>query len=372
MAVATSSLNTIQQKVRRLTRSPSENQLSTDDLNQYINTFVLYDFPESIRLFNLLTTFEFFTQPYVDTYNFSNDPSSVLYDFENKFITVNPPIYIAGWQVQFYEDRTKFYGLYPLLNSIASIGTTGDGATQTFTGVINTNQAIIPPYLQGNTQGVILDQNNVLFSSIATNNSGLSMIDWPLNGVGPGNTLTPPAVPGYGNLYVPGGAPTSYNSIDPNNNINYLTGAYTVTFPSAPQAGIAINSQTLPLQPSIPRSILFYDGEFTLRPVPDQPYRVNMEVFRRPTELLAGSQNPDLNEWWQYIAYGTCKKIFEDRMDLESVALIMPEFKHQENLILRRTIVQQTSQRTASIYTDNHGNGNAYGPNSFNSSTGSF
>ena len=367
MAVATSSLNTIQQKVRRLTRSPSESQLTTDDLNQYINTFVLYDFPESVRLFNLLTTFEFFTEPYKDTYTFSTNPLDPLYDFENRFITVNPPIYIAGWQAEFYEDRTKFFGLYPLLESIASIGTAGNGSTVKFTGVINTNQAIIPPFLQGNTQGTILLANNVLFSSIANDNSGLSMIDWPLNGV-----PSLPAVPGFGNLYVPGGAPTSTNSIDPNNNINYLTGEFTVTFVSAPQAGIAINSQTLPLQPSIPRSMLFYDGAFTLRPVPDQPYRVQMEVFQRPTELLAGSQNPNLNEWFQYISYGAAIKIFQDRMDLDSVNLIMPEFKHQESLILRRTIVQQTSQRTATIYTDNYGNSSAYGPGLFNNSSGSF
>ena len=359
MAVATSSLNTIQQKVRRLTRSPSESQLTTDDLNQYINTFVLYDFPESVRLFNLLTTFEFFTEPYKDTYTFSTDPADPLYDFENRFITVNPPIYIAGWQAEFYEDRTKFFGLYPLLESIASIGTTGNGSTQTFSGVVTANQAIIPPALNNNTQGTILLRENVLFSSVDNNNAGLAMIDYPIN-------------PTFGNLYVPGGAPTSTTVQDPNNYINYLTGQFVVTFVNAPQVGFAINSQTLPLQPSIPRSMLFYDGQFTLRPVPDQPYRVQMEVFQRPTELLSGSQNPNLNEWWQYIAYGCAIKVFQDRMDLDSVNLIMSEFKHQESLILRRTIVQQTSQRTATIYTDNYGNSSAYGPGLFNNSSGSF
>lgn len=359
MAVATSSLTTIQQKVRRLTRSLSEAQLTTDELNQYINTFVLYDFPESVRLFNLLTTFEFFTEPYIDTYTFSTDPINPLYDFENRFITVNPPIFIAGWQAEFFEDRTRFFGQYPLLESIASIGTAGNGIVTTFTGVITANQAIIPPTLQGNTQGTILLRENVLFSSIDNNNNGLAMIDFPISAT-------------FGNLYVPGGSPTSTSVQDPNNYINYLTGQFVVTFVNAPQAGIAINSQTLPLQPSIPRSMLFYDGAFTLRPVPDQPYRVNMEVFQRPTELLSGSQNPNLNEWWQYIAYGASIKIFQDRMDLESVNMVMPEFKHQESLILRRTIVQQTSQRTQTIYTDNYGNGSAYGPGSFNNSSGSF
>ncbi len=355
MAVATSSLNTIQQKVRRLTRSPSESQLTTADLNQYINTFVLYDFPESVRLFNLLTTFEFFTEPYKDTYTFSTNPADPLYDFENRFLTINPPIYIAGWQCQFYEDRTQFFGLYPLLESIASIGTAGDGVTTQFTGFVNANQANIPPFLQTNTQGTILLANNVLFSSVDINNNGLALIDYPVSTTS-------------GALGLPG-SPQTLPS--PYGQINYLTGQFVVNFPVAPQAGFAINSQTLPLQPSIPRSMLFYDGQFTLRPVPDQPYRVQMEVFQRPTELLSGSQNPNLNEWWQYIAYGCAIKVFQDRMDLDSVNLIMPEFKQQERLILRRTIVQQTSQRTASIYTDNHGSGNAYGPGLFNSGSGS-
>ena len=102
--VATSSLSTIQQKVRRLTRSPSESQLTTADLNQYINTFVLYDFPEHLRLFNLLTTFEFFTQPYVDTYSFSKDVNSPLYDFENKYLTILTILSRANAGV---DDRTS-------------------------------------------------------------------------------------------------------------------------------------------------------------------------------------------------------------------------------------------------------------------------
>ena len=99
--------------------------------------------------------------------------------------------------------------------------------------------------------------------------------------------------------------------------------------------------------------MLFYDGTFTLRPVPDQAYRINIEAFARPTELLTGSQEPELAEWWQYISYGTAKKIFEDRMDIESVSMIMPEFKQQERLIQRKTIVQYTTDRASTIYTQN-------------------
>lgn len=339
-----STLAQIQQKVRRLTRCPSVNQLSDTELNNYINTFVLYDFPEHLRLFNLKRTFEFFTQPYVDVYQTNtSDVTSPLYNFTNRFITVHPPVYASGFPVLFMESQEQFYGLYPKVNSIASIGTTGDGSTTEFSGVINSQQANVAG-VDGQT--ICLVQNNVLFSSIDSNNNGLSMIDYPIS-----NSI--------GNLYVPGGAPTSTTVQDPVNYINYITGQFVVTFPTAPGAGNTINSQTIPQDPAMPRVMLFFDGKFTLRPVPDQPYRIQFDVFARPAELLSGN-SPELAEWWQYIAFQSAKKVLEDRNDMETVQQIMPALKEQEMLINRRTIVQQTSQRTATIYSDASGNINSW------------
>lgn len=343
--VVTSNLQTIRTKVRRLTRTPSPSQLSDADIDAYINTFVLYDFPEHLRLFNLRKTLTFVTQPFVDFYTTSDDVNNPLYDFVNRYITVHQPVFIAGFQALFTEDRTQFYSIYPKINSIASIGVTGDNITTRFAGVINTQQAIIPPNLQ---QTVTLLQDNVLMSSIDLNNAGLAMVDYPIS-----NTI--------GNLYVPGEGPTSTTVQDPNNYVNYLTGQFVVTFPTAPGAGEAINSQTVPQQVALPQAMLFFDGSFVLRPVPDQPYRVQFEVYVRPTELLQAGQNPELSEWWQYIAYGAAKKVFEDKSDLESVQMIMPEYKKQENLILRRTIVQQTSQRAATIYENDSGHSGIFG-----------
>ena len=134
--------------------------------------------------------------------------------------------------------------------------------------------------------------------------------------------------------------------------INYISGAFTLAFSTAPGTGNAINSQVVIYQPSRPTSILYFDNKFVVRPVPDQVYTVNMEVYVRPTELLSDSDTPELEQWWQYIAYGASKKVLEDRMDLESIAMIEPEYKQQELLVGRRTIVQQASQRTSTIYTD--------------------
>jgi hypothetical protein len=331
--MADSSLTAIEQKVRRLTRSPSESQLSTAELDNYIDTFVLYDFPAHLRLFNLREQFTFYTAPYVDTYTTTtltaNDP---LYNFKNKYISVHDPVYVAGYPAFYSQSRTQFFGMYPIVNSIQSIGTTGDGSTRSFSGTL---------------PNVPMLRNNVLFDSIDSTTNALALVDTPIS-----NTI--------GNLSIPNMAPTSTTAQDLSNYVNYVTGEFVITFNTAPGAGQAINCQNVPYVAALPQSLLFFDDTFTLRPVPDQTYRVNFEVYARPTALLITGQ-PQLEEWWQYIAYGAAKKIFEDRMDTDSVAQIMPEFKQQELLVLRRTLVQQTNVRTATIYTEQAGNDGSNG-----------
>jgi len=311
-----STLAEIRTKVRRLTRSPSPSQLSDSDIDKYVNTFVLYDFPEHLRLFSLRKTLTFYCEPYIDVYETNTtDPNNPLYNFVNQYTTIHGPVYIAGYQALLSQSREQFFAMYPMVNSIQSIGTTGDGVTTTFSGTL----ANIP-----------VVRENVTFSSINNNNGGLEVHD-------DGNGLL------YGDVSVPG-------------TIDYVTGAYSFDFTLAPASGAPINSQVVAYVPALPQAILYYDNKFTLRPIPDQPYQIRLEVYERPTELLSSNQMPDLCEWWQYIAYGAAKKVLEDRMDMETVQMIMPEFKQQERLILRRTLVQNSNQRTASIYVEQSGN----------------
>ena len=333
IAAPDSTLAAIQVKVRRLTRSPSTAQLSDNDLNNYINTFIVYDFPEHLRMFNLRTQFSFVCNPFQDVYQTDDTvlpTTNPLYNFQQKYISVHPPVYVAGYQSFYTQSREQFFSIYPMISNISSIGPTGDGITTFFTGnVVNTN-------------GAVILANNVLFSSIDINSMGLALVDIPNN-----------PFDGNGILVVPG-TTTGVGLI------NYITGFFALNFPTAPAAGATINSQVVPQVTSIPQALMFYDNQFTLRPVPDQPYEVNFEVYVRPTQFLETNQSPQLQEWWQYIAYGAAKKIFEDRMDMDSVALIMPEYKKQEALCLRRTIVQYTNERVATIYTEQ----TSYGPNS--------
>jgi len=360
----TSTLQAIQTKVRRLTRSPSTAQLTDEDLQNYINTFVVYDFPEQLRTFNLREQFSFVCNPYQDTYPTDMSIQQInnpLYNFQNKYLTVHPPAYIAGFPAFYTQSREQFYNIYPSLQSTLSIGTFGDGVTTSFTGVITNNTGPSTPGVQN--QSTVLLKNNVLFSSIDLNNLGLALVDVPVLDTATGFETV------NGNLYVPGSQPTDPVTgvpvfptvITPTNTINYLTGVFTITFPTAPGAGQQIFSQTVPAVTALPQSLLFYQDQFVLRPVPDQPYTINFEVFIRPTALLSLGQSPQLEEWWQYIAYGAAKKIFEDRMEMESVQMIMPEFKTQERLCLRRTLVHYANERTATIYTESSGSANGWG-----------
>jgi hypothetical protein len=319
-------------------------------------------------MWNFHETFSFTCNPYQDFYPTNlplnavdpQYPRNQLFNFDNLYLTINPPLYIAGFQQMYCQSREQFFGIYPQVQSIATTGFFGNGVTTTFTGWVNTSQAIIAPNQFVNN--TIL-QNQVLFSSLDTNLNGLAMVDMPIADPVTGN----PTV--IGNLYPSARKPTTPPLVvNLQNTINYATGRYTVTFQdanftnTAPGPNQPINSQTVNVQLARPQAMLFYDNGFTLRPVPDQPYTIQFEVYKRPIPLDKTKFTiPALEEYWQYIAFSTSKKIFEDRMDMDSVQLIMPALKDQERLVLRRTLKQNSTQRVATIYTENVNGANILG-----------
>lgn len=373
----TTTLRKIEIKVRRLTRSPSDDQLSQVDLDDYINTAVIYDFPEMLRTFNLKTTFSFYTNPGQDVYNtdiasFAGATSNRLYNFQNKYLTIHPPFYIAGYPAVFEQSQEQFYGIYPKVKSIAPIGRGifGNGTPGPFTGYINAVGSIIPP---GLVQQTCVVQESLLFSATGSPGVnevvGMALVDIPLVDQASGFKLN------IGNLYDPN-TPAYQAALitpptvqDPNNFINYLTGFFTINFTGNTVPKTQINSQCLTQVLSLPQAVLFYSNKFTVRPVPDQAYEIKFDVYQRPTALLDEGQSPELEEYWQFISYLAAKKIFEDRMDTESVEQILPELKNQERLCLRRTIVQITNERTATIYSQQT---SGYGGSGWGNGSSSF
>ena len=324
MTAPLSTLNVIRDKVRLLTGSPSTTQLTDSQINEYVNTFYLYDMPEQLRLFNLTEEYEFYTQPNIDTYAFPRNPSPIATPpaiTQPGFVTVNPPAYIAGYQSFWSQSEDNFYRIYPQLEFIEEL-TTGTNIAGPYSFTF-TNR----PFLRG----YIAPGNPRVFSQVLVTG---------VTATGTNEVARDDGNGGWINADVEALMGT----------INYVTGVGTVTF-EANITGV-INGQNIPYVAARPQAILFFNDLFFLRPVPDQSYKVQMEAFRTPAALLASGDNPLLNEWWQYLAFGASKKVLEDRLDTDGLSKVMPFLEEQQRLILRRTIVQQTNERTATIYTE--------------------
>ena len=323
--MANSTLEAIEIKMRRITRSPTLALLSHEEALQYINTFILYDFPQELRLFSLRTTLTFYTIPFVDLYETNiTDVNNPLYNFKNKYTVVHPPVYIAGIQAFYTQVPQVFYTYYPQPTFIADSKITANGGTGPYSGTI-----VGHPILQ----------RSLIISCLDPSDTPMNIVDYPVS-----NTLGALGIVG-----VPQTLPSPFGQV------NYITGAFTVNFPGLTKAGAPIQVQNNAYAPGKSQSVLFYDNKFILRPVPIDVYPVRIEADIIPTELIESNQNPDLNQWWQYIAYGASKKLFEDRMDYDSIQMIMGEFKHQESLVRSASDLTYANEQTKTIY--NVGNG---------------
>lgn len=334
-----STLADIRTKVRSITGRPSAAQLSNADIDNYINTFYRFDLPEHLRLENLRVNYEFNTRPNISVYDFPKDT----------YLTNMPPVYIAGYQSYMTQSRENFFRVSPQLNFLQQSIATGNGTNGPYTATL-TNTPIMPGF-KPNPPGAYSDSTvtdvaasllkwNVIISASGTAD--------PTSGIPPDITLIDD---GQGNLF----DPTDTTTVPASNRgtINYLTGAVNITNLSAVvPTGNAINAQYIPYVASRPQSVVFFEDQFILYPVPDQAYTISFEVYKYPTALANNTDDPQLQEWWQLLAYGASDKIFADNADFESLTKFRPLLEEQLKLVQRRTIVQQTSERTATIYTE--------------------
>ena len=304
-----STLGKIRTKVRRVTRNPSEAQISTPEIDNYINNFVLYSMPAHLKLGSLESVLTFFTHPDVDVYETSlTDAADPLYNFKNIYTNVLDPVFVDGSRASLYQSRDEFYSIYPQINSRISIGT-GDGIEVDFWGYASDY-----PILKNS---LVVSTVNILDENVIARDNGL------------GEFL---------------------GDVNPLSSVSYDTGQVYISFTVAPAAGETIWASSVSYSAGKPISILFFEDKFVVRPIPDQAYKIEINVYKRPTEFLSTEQVPELSEWWEYIALGAGIKILQDRLDSEGINMLMPMFKEQEILIGRRKIVQNAGKRTPTIY----------------------
>lgn len=278
----------IKAKVRNITGNPSTDQLSDTDLANYINNYYVYSMP-----------FELKEQIQLQFLDFKTTPGTDVYSFPGTFLTDQPMAYADGFPLIFYQDPDVFYQDWPQQYLVDSVAT-GDGATANFPGTLQN-----PPLIAGTlfiTDGTQVAQDD--------------------------------------------GAGSFTGNVIAGGTINYTTGAYNVTFTSAPAASAVIYAKYIAYEGNRPQGVLFFNNEFTFRPVPDQVYQIRMQGYINPTQLSLDSDIPMQQEWGQLIAYGASLDIFLDRGDLGNYDEYFPILKRFENVALGRTVQQYQSEQS--------------------------
>ncbi len=346
IAPADSTIVAIRKKIRRLTASASEAALSTTDIDQYINTFYSQDFPYGIKIDQMRSVYTFFTEPYRDRY-----PMDVNYNQG-----VRAPMYVEGIQGSFYKDRQQFYALWPRFPTLFH-PINGDGVTTAFAFTIPA------PFL---SREVVLGGVDVNGNPITVNDDGNGNLQLqvpnPVTSVPVqfNPPITNPAIPGMKNLNTanPGLNNVNTQTLDPFSvpypggigTVNYVSGVFAINFPVAPAAGTQMTLWISQYQTGRPYSLLYWNNEITIRPVPKLIHKIEVETFLTPCQFMEITDVPILNQWWQYIAIGAAIKVLEDRQDMDGVQNLSILFDRQEGLVLERQGVEELFTPNTTIF----------------------
>lgn len=342
MAIVT--LDAIIKKVRKLTGSGTSLQLTDSQIIDYINSFYLYDFPAQFRSLKLKDKYTFNTQYGIDTYPF---------DYQH-YSTVEMPCYCMKREVKLFQDPWSFYGAWFNWQQQQNI-TQGNGTTGPYAATLSS----VPIIRSVNNNPMV----TTTLSSTSNFVSSPSQPSFPQSNISRVQNLLITANVSYG---------TTLNVTDDGagnligdcsaGTINYETGAIAgLVFTQAIPSGATIQVLYNPTQPNIPLGILFYQNQFTLRPVPNQGYTIELVAYRLPSQALLGSTDPDnptltgvpeLNEWWETLAAGAAKKVYEDRLDSDGIILMDKMLAEHYALNESRTYAQLGKQQAATLFRD--------------------
>jgi len=405
---ADSTLVAIRKKVRRLTNSTGQSSLTDADLDQHINVFYNQDFPYAIKVDQMRAIYDFYTKPYIDRYpldvNYFQGVRAPVY-----FDGVQGGFYKE--RNQFYNIWPKFptkfqQGSTTLSGTITGIAQpTNPTEITSFAHGLSNDAFITIAAVGGMTQ---LNGNNYIITVINANTFSLNGIDnaaygaytgggtWTatsqnFNFTIPGPFLSnevtiggvdtlgfPIQIKDDGNgtlYYITSNAQTSLplqnsNPAYPgmyNRNlgnpglqqpitigaVNYVTGEIAFNLASASvslASGTLLNIFVSQYQPGRPYSLLFFNNEFVIRPVPQLVHKVTIEIYQTPVQFMETSDHPIIDQWWQYLSYGTACEIQRERNDFEGVAQLMEGMKRQEALVLERQGVEEIGQPNMNIF----------------------
>jgi hypothetical protein len=298
----------ISNKIRRVTGRTSPNQITDDEIRDYVNSFMIYDLPLHTRLFYNKNTYT--TQ--LDT-NVAVYPITAI---KNLYSNFEPPAYIDGFQIQYFQDDQAFFQVYPRLKYSVTL-TTGSG--------------IAGPY-NGTYSYTPIEPGTAVVSTVDALGNSLIAVDDSAGG------FTGDVAAGA--------------------TINYETGVIAnLTFTALVPAGETIFVSATNYIVGRPLAVLYFKNEFRFWPFPDRAYTFQIGAWPNPQEFTSGggAAFPELNEWADVIAFGASLKIFQDNLDTDSFAKVKVFFDESKRLAERRTMKQLSNQRVSTIYDDGIG-----------------
>ncbi len=312
--------------VRRLIKENSDQSISDQLIGDYINRFYIYDMPERVQLFELKRQYTFETIANIFEYQLP---------YEN-YQLIEQPVYCDGVQIGIFQSNQQFYNVFPelVLNEQPLMG---DGAQGPFDIFFNRL-----PIINGQTDDLGNLLPYVFINAFDEAGNQMYVVD---NGFGK-LIQTDPTF-----QFAPDGSSPPIIA----GNVNYITGIADVTFNANTLSGSPITTLTSPYSPGTPRICLFFNNLIKLYPIPDRPYKIQFDAFITPAQFLNTGSSVTFAYMAEYISRGAARKILSDNGDYDQFAFYEPLFKEQENLVLRRTSRQLTTQRTPTIFNQVNG-----------------
>lgn len=305
-------------------------------IDDYINDFYLYDFDEHMRTLQLEDWYYFQTQPNLNTYNLPKN-----------YFSAQGPIYVDGYEIAWYQNPQMFFRIWPQLSFIQNAVATGNGTTGPYTFTLSS---------------VPIQPGTVVFGTTPVASPPLESFSDSVQSdtfVNPVSTLV--TYPNQGTLFASSAAVPSTTP----STLNYITGAVTLNFAVAVPNGVSINAHYYPYVASRPRDCLFFQQQFTFKPVPNDVYQIKVMAYQQPTVALASggtasqftnqTDSPTFNEWWQMLAYGAALKILIEQGDHEEYQRNKMYFEEAKMLAQRRALKQLSNQRIQTPYSENSG-----------------
>lgn len=345
-------LQDIIEKVREVSASGNSLQVTDEKIIKYINSYYLYDLPNDLRNIKLEDTYTLNTIQGVDVYPF---------DYEH-WSTIKGPCYCGKINIAFFQDKTTFYR-YNFNSQQLETFASGDGTVGPYSGTtqatpivksVNNNPMVSTPT---SSTGVFPSGYPPIFSE-----NNISRIQNILIAANTANSSLRVTDDGAGNLIgdcVAGGT------------INYQTGAIAnLNFTQVIPSGNDINIQYLQAVEGQPYSVLFYQNQIVVRPVPDQSYTIEMVGQRQPSQVLLGTSSstiPNLNGrpeelyWWELIAFGVAKKLYQDRLDTDGVQMMDAFLQEKISEARTRTYAQIGTRSISTMFRDESTNQNISG-----------